>query len=167
MIKRGLPPIIDDRARILILGSLPGEQSLKLNRYYGNERNDFWRVLSAVYAVTVPSEYEQRVEFLKVKRVALWDVLKSAEREGSLDSAIRSPVPNNVASVLQAYPSLEKIGLNGTKAGALYRRHVVPQLKSRAEPLVTEVLPSTSPMKGRNVLSFDEKAARWKVFLTR
>ncbi len=100
VLKQSFPPFVDSRARILILGTLPGEESLRLQRYYGNPRNLFWRVLADVFAEPYVIEYEQQKAMLRRNRIALWDVLHSAERIGSLDSAIKNPVPNDIAKLL-------------------------------------------------------------------
>ncbi len=92
LMKEGLGPVVNDCSRILILGSLPGNVSLKERKYYANPRNHFWQILSCIYDESVGVEYETRLAFLRKHEIALWDVLKAAERRGSLDSGIRSPV---------------------------------------------------------------------------
>jgi hypoxanthine-DNA glycosylase len=165
VLKQGLTPIVDSRARILILGTLPGEESLRLQRYYGNPRNLFWRVLADVFAEPHVVEYEQQKTLLGRNRVALWDVLRSAERIGSLDSAIRNPVPNDIAELLVDHPRIRTIAFNGLRAEALFRQFIASTLTIPSEKLRLEALPSTSPTPSRKPVSYQEKVARWSAFL--
>ena len=99
--------------------------------------------------------------------LALWDVLKGAHREGSLDSAIRDGIANDFETLFHHYPGISAIGFNGTKAEQLFRRHVIrEQGFALPQSVRTEVLPSTSPVPGRNILSLEGKVARWRRFLT-
>ena len=141
MLKQSFAPFVDTRARILILGTLPGEQSLRLQRYYGNPRNLFWRVLADVFAEPHVVEYEQQKALLKRNRIALWDVLHSAERIGSLDSAIRNPVPNDIAKLLVDYPRLRTIAFNGLRAQSLFRQFIAATLTIPARQ-ATSVCPA-------------------------
>ena len=88
--KFSFPPIIGANARLLILGTLPGEESLRLRQYYGHPRNHFWPLIAAIFDKSLPAAYAERERLLKRNRSALWDVLESAERVGSLNSAIRN-----------------------------------------------------------------------------
>jgi TDG/mug DNA glycosylase family protein len=152
-------------SRILILGSLPSDESLRLGQYYANPRNHFWRLLSEVYGETPGDSYDQRLEFLRKKNLALWDVIGSAVRRGSLDSSIKDAAPNDLARFLDSYPHLRTIGLNGRKAGTLFKGSVIPTLERAGIQVETTQLPSTSPIPGRNVPSFAEKVATWTEFL--
>jgi hypoxanthine-DNA glycosylase len=98
--KVGLPPIIGERSRILILGTLPGNESLRREQYYANSSNQLWKLLVAVYGEAIGEDYSQRVEFLHRRRLALWDVLRSAERAGSSDRRIKNPVANDFSDLL-------------------------------------------------------------------
>ncbi len=166
MIKDGLNPVVDGNSRILILGTIPGDESLKTERYYSHAKNDFWVILSKIYVQPIGSDYKERLEFLRRKGLALWDVLRQAERPGSLDSAIRNLEPNHFGALFEKYPELRTIAFNGTKAQKLYHRHVASQPRIPRDLLRTAVLPSTSPTPGRHVLPFEEKVAQWKAFLT-
>jgi hypoxanthine-DNA glycosylase len=166
-LKIGLPPIINEDSRILILGTMPGDDSLRLKQYYANINNQFWKILSKVYEEVVEAEYPQRLEFLHRRGLALWDVLRCAERAGSLDSAIKNEVINDFAGLLRIHTSLKAIVFNGGKAQTLFLRYV-----ERSQPTVASaslrkiVLPSTSPTPGKNVLSFEEKVVRWASLTT-
>ncbi len=100
--KFSFPPIVGANARMLILGTLPGEESLRLQQYYGHPRNHFWPLIAAIFDESLPATYAERDRLLKRNRFALWDVLESAERVGSLDSAIRNPTANEFAKFFAA-----------------------------------------------------------------
>ena len=164
VMKQGFAPIIDENSRVLILGSLPGDESIRQQRYYAHPNNQFWKILSTVYGQQINARYECRVEFLRRNGLALWDVLRSAERAGSLDSAIRGEVANDFSSLFENYRELRRVAFNGGQAQTLLGRYIARQLPNLAKSLDMDVLPSTS---GRHVLSFEEKVARWTMFLQR
>jgi TDG/mug DNA glycosylase family protein len=157
--KRGLPAIVDPRARILIIGTLPGEESLRRQEYYGHPRNHFWPLIAALAGAEPPAAYADRVSLLKRCGFALWDVLLSAERIGSLDSAIRNARPNRFAPLFRDYPDIATIAFNGQKAHALFRQHVAHDRSTAKRDLRLLVLPSTSPTYVR---PFEEKLAAWR-----
>ena len=124
MKKEGLKPLIGTNPRILILGSLPGDESLRKQEYYGNPRNLFWDVMSGVLGEKAPVQYSEKVEFLKSHGIALWDVLHAAEREGSLDANIKNEEFNDIAGLLAVNPSIEVIATNGGKAEKSFRKYL-------------------------------------------
>jgi hypoxanthine-DNA glycosylase len=138
----GFPPVVDDRARILILGSFPSAQSLVAGQYYANPRNAFWPITSELFGFDANAPYESRLAALRARRVALWDVLHSCRRAGSADSAIdpKSLVVNDFAELSANYPSITRVFFNGAKAAEVYRRLAQPD-----ERLDFQRLPSTSP----------------------
>lgn len=145
----GFPPIERPDAKILILGSMPSIASLSLQQYYGHPRNAFWPIMSRLLGGTIAT-YEDKRELLLSHRIALWDVVQACEREGSLDSAITSPVPNDIAGFLDLHPELGLVCFNGKTASAFYRRYV-----GLYPPSVRFVeLPSTSPA---NTMPFERK----------
>ncbi|HEX9954520.1 MAG TPA: DNA-deoxyinosine glycosylase [Allosphingosinicella sp.] len=153
-VKRSFPPVADARARLLVLGSLPGEESLAQARYYAHPRNQFWRLLGAVIERDLESlPYDRRLDALLEARVALWDTVGAARRRGSLDGDIRDVEANSVAHLAGTLPELRAVGFNGGKAGAIG----MPQLAGRAE-LTLLPLPSTSPAF---TLPFAAKLERW------
>jgi TDG/mug DNA glycosylase family protein len=163
--KHGLGPVVDQGSRVLILGTLPGDESLRLERYYSNPRNEFWRLLTGVFASPTGETYEQRLKFLSDHGIALWDVLWSAERRGSSDAAIMNPEPNDFAQLFSEYHDLRRVAFNGGKAELLWRRYIAPRPDVPHGSLATGTLPSSSGSPGQNVLPFEEKAVRWKQFL--
>lgn len=124
MKKEGLKPLIGTNPRILILGSLPGDESLRKQEYYGNPRNLFWDVMSDVLGEKAPVQYSEKVKFLKSHGIALWDVLHAAEREGSLDANIKNEAFNDIAGLLAANPSIKVIATNGGKAEKSFRKYL-------------------------------------------
>ena len=124
MKKLGLEPVIGANPRILILGSLPGDESIRRQEYYGNPRNLFWNVMNGVLEEKPPITYAKKVEYLKRHGIALWDVLHAAEREGSLDANIKNEEFNDIAGLLAANPSIEVIATNGGKAEKSFRKYL-------------------------------------------
>jgi len=157
----GFPPVADSRARVLVLGSLPGRRSLDAREYYAQPHNAFWRIMGRLFGAEPSLPYEQRLERLRAARVALWDVLAAGEREGSLDASIvpASVVVNDFVSFFAGHPDIDLVCFNGRTAAELYRRRVVPQLEPEPAGLTTRLLPSTSPAHAS--LRFEQKLARW------
>ena len=127
---RSFAPIADARARVLILGSMPGEASLAAAQYYAHAQNLFWRIFGEITGAGPASPYAARARALKVHGIALWDVLETCAREGSLDSAIddATACANDFVSFYRAHPGITQVFFNGAKAEASYRKHVLPTL---------------------------------------
>ena len=159
--KTGFGPIIDTNSKVLILGSLPGNRSLELTQYYAYPTNHFWKIITEIFNVTCLADYEARIAFIKNKRIALWDVLYRAQRNGSLDTAIRNEVPNDFSSLFDVYKEIRAVGLNGRKAEHSFKNHVIPELKQFDRTIVG--LPSTS---AANTMRFDNKLQFWRAFFT-
>lgn len=138
----GFPPVVDDHARVLILGSFPSAQSLSVGQYYANPRNAFWPIVSELFGIGANVSYDSRLAALRSHGVALWDVLHQCHRVGSADSAIgpKTLVVNNFVSFFADYPTIARVYFNGAKAADLYRRLVHP-----IERIHYQRLPSTSP----------------------
>lgn len=152
-------PIARRDAKVLILGSVPGVQSLKTLEYYAHPRNAFWEIMAALCGAARGLPYAERLERLQKAGIAVWDVLHSAEREGSLDSAIQHAIPNDVAGLLKACPAVELIALNGSYASATFKRYARATLEPQANLRVV-TLPSTSPANAR--VSVQHKIAVWR-----
>lgn len=149
------PFIAGENAQILILGTMPGVQSLQKQQYYAHPQNNFWKLLFAMFGVPFSVEYQARKKLLLDHRIALWDVLQACVRPGSLDSAITQEIPNDFDSFLSAHPKITHIFFNGQKAAHFFRRHV--KVKGNYT-LVT--LPSTSPANAGK--TFEVKLREWK-----
>lgn len=139
------PPIATPGARLLILGSMPGLASLRAQRYYAHAHNQFWPIMASLLGFDVLSPYEDRCARLAAAGIAVWDVLQSCERPGSLDADIdaASATPNDFARFLAAQPQIRHIFFNGGAAETLFRRHVLPTLPFAG--IQYRRLPSTSP----------------------
>ena len=159
--KEGFPPIADERATVLILGTMPGEESLKKKEYYGNPRNTFWKIMARLFEFEHAAIYEERTKILKNNKIALWDVMQACERQGSLDSAIidSSIAENDFVSFYSSHLNIRHVFFNGIKAEKEYRKRVLPRLSAEAKGIKYSRLPSTSPAMAR--LSFDEKLLEW------
>ena len=157
----GFPPIARPDARILILGSLPGERSIAAQQYYAHPQNAFWRIMRELFGIE--GDYRSRCEQLTRRRVALWDVLHSSVRPGSLDSAIRldSAVTNDFAAFFVEHPHLRLIAFNGRKAEQLFARNVGEAVPETQVPRIG--LPSTSPAYA--AMPFSGKLAAWRAAL--
>jgi hypoxanthine-DNA glycosylase len=152
-VKRSFAPVVDLATRVLVLGSLPGEESLAKSQYYGNPRNHFWRLIGAVIGEPLePLPYEARLERLLGAHVGLWDTIGSATRRGSLDGNIRAIEANRLAELVETLPELRAIGFNGGRSASLGMR----QLADRTLALVP--LPSSSPAY---TLAFETKREAW------
>jgi double-stranded uracil-DNA glycosylase len=159
----GFPPVSDGRARVLILGSLPGQRSLQLRQYYGQPRNAFWEIMGRLFNAGPELPYAERTRRLVDSSVALWDVCAAAHRPGSLDSSISraSVVTNAFADFLGAHRRIGLICFNGSTAAALYSSSVLPDLPEAFRGIPVAALPSTSPAHAS--MSFEQKLSRWSV----
>ncbi len=162
LIKYSFPPFVPEGSRLMILGTLPGEESLRLRQYYGHPRNDFWPLVAALSGKTVPAIYEERVALLVHNRWALWDVLKGAERIGSSDAAIRNPIANAFDKFFAANPAIDTIAFNGQKARDLFRRFVLKPGVVSTDRFSAIDLPSSSPLY---TIPFEEKLLLWRARL--
>ena len=153
--KRCFEPVVDRRTRLLILGSLPGEQSLLKAEYYGNKQNKFWSLMSAVIGLElVPLAYPARLQTLREHGVGLWDVVAEAQRAGSLDSRIREQRENDLTGLLQQFPQIRTVAFNGGTAA----RFGLKKLAHHASAYRIELLPSSSPAY---TAPYAEKLQRW------
>ena len=159
----GFPPLARADAAVLVLGSLPGQESLRRGEYYAQARNAFWPIMGALLGAGPELPYAGRRERLRGARIAVWDVCASAFRAGSLDSAIvrDSIVVNDFGAFFAAHPALELVCFNGAKAEELFTRRVLPELAGRGALLARRRLPSTSPAHA--ACSFADKLAAWRI----
>ncbi len=157
---RSFEPIIDNNSKIIIIGTMPGVKSLEKQEYYGHERNSFWRIICSLFGHTTISEYSEKKAFLLEHHIALWDVLKACEREGSLDSNIKNPIPNDFEALFQKYPQIKAIYFNGDPAQKLFNKLVIKKIGGLDIPQYR--LPSTSPA---NAIPFEQKLKHWRLVL--
>lgn len=158
----GFPPIADPRARVLVLGSLPGVKSLEMREYYAQPFNAFWRIMGELVGAGAALEYPARLVRLRAHGIAVWDVLAAGERDGSLDSAIvrASMVVNDFGAFFAHHPQLRLICFNGNTAAGLFTRKVLPRLAPDWAAIERRALPSTSPAYAS--MRFEQKLARWR-----
>jgi len=159
---RGLPPLVDERTRLLVLGSFPGGVSLQKQQYYAHAQNQFWKILHAIWPAGAPAgrlqSYQDRANWLLAHGVGLWDVYGACERQGSLDTAIRNAEVNDFTGLARRLPSLQAIAHNGGESFR-HARH------TQALGLPVYRLPSTSPANAS--WSFDRKLAAWREVVQR
>jgi hypoxanthine-DNA glycosylase len=154
----GLPPLVGPSTQLLILGSFPGARSLAAQEYYGHPQNQFWKILQAIWPASphenCAASYEYRSAWLLERGLGLWDVYASCEREGSLDSAIRNPVVNDIAAL--QLPQLRALAHNGGESFK-HARHTCTL------GLPVYKLPSTSPANAS--WSFARKLEAWRAVM--
>ncbi len=158
-LKQSFPPIADENSRILILGTMPGERSLKLNEYYAHKRNQFWQLVFNLFQRPLTDDYAAKRNLLLEKGVALWDVLLHCEGKGAADSAIKNEVPNDFSSFYAKHPGIKQVFFSSGKAQAFYRKYI-----TGFSDLSYDKLPSPSPMNTWK--TFEEKLAEWQKILT-
>ncbi len=155
----GLAPVIASGARLVILGSFPGEASLCAQQYYGHPRNHFWPLVGALWGVDLLAmAYAQRLSVLRERGLGLWDVYASCQRQGSLDQAIREAQFNDLASLLRLAPGLRLVAHNGGESA-----RAMKQVQALGLPVLR--LPSSSPANAS--WSFNDKLAAWRIAFER
>lgn len=130
MLVHGFDPIVSKSSTQLILGTLPGRTSLLRNQYYADPKNSFWFIVHRLFGVEESAPYDLRVLGLLKHGIAVWDVLRQAERDGSSDSEIKpgTEVPNEFGAFFDNYPAINKVCFNGGHANKLFHHLVVPKL---------------------------------------
>jgi len=153
----GFPPVVDDTAGLLILGSFPSVLSLASGQYYGNPRNAFWPITGALFGFDAVAGYETRLAALQSAGVALWDVLHTCRRAGSADAKIdpKSVVANNFGQLFARYSSITRVCFNGSAAQQLFGRLV--DVEADVDYLL---LHSTSPARA---MPAGQKLQAWRV----
>jgi TDG/mug DNA glycosylase family protein len=155
---RSFLPVANADATLLILGSMPGKESLKQNQYYAHPQNAFWKIMGELVGFDPHLPYEERLDKLTAAHIALWDVLASCERESSLDTHIRNETANDFATFFAQHPHITYVFFNGAKAELSFNKFVLK--KQKLPPQTYQRLPSTSPAHAgmRNA----EKLQAWK-----
>lgn len=154
-VEHGFEPVMDERSRILILGSMPSVKSREQGFYYGHSQNRFWRVLSAVTGDDLPDSVEEKKAFLLKNRIAIWDVVKKCKITGSSDASIKDAQVNDIAGLIRN-SSIVKIYANGAAAKKLYDKKA--REKSGCEAVL---LPSSSPANA--AFSLERLIESWSV----
>jgi double-stranded uracil-DNA glycosylase len=158
----GFPAVGKNNPKLLILGTMPGETSLRAGQYYAHPRNLFWPIMGELIGARPELSYNMRLRIAARADIGLWNVLESCSRTGSLDSAIRDETVYDFMTFLRLRPRVTHIFFNGKKAGESFRRHVLPNLEKNR--FVCIDLPSTSPAHAR--LDFSAKLAAWRILST-
>lgn len=167
MLLASFEPIIALDSAVLILGSMPGAESLRRGQYYAHPRNLFWRIMGDLVGGDPAAPYDERVEQLLAAGIALWDSLQYCERPASsLDARIKAEteVPNDFATLLADHPGIRAIGFNGKKSEQVFREKAQPAIpENRLRAIAFYRLPSTSPANAG--LTYEQKIARWRVIV--
>lgn len=152
-------PVVDDQCRVLVLGSMPSVVSLERQQYYGHKQNFFWPMLFQLFGEPYSDDYAVKQQLLLRHHIALWDVLASCEREGSLDSQITNEAANDIRGLLQQYPQIQHLLFNGGKAYQSMKRNFPDLLQQMAYTR----MPSTSPAY---TMKREEKLEKWRIILS-
>ena len=152
---RSFEPIISGCSRALILGSMPGRESLRKEQYYANRRNHFWPIIFSIFNEPLTDDYGKRRGIILQNRLALWDVFSQCDRETSLDSDIRNAQLNDMEGLFASFPNIKRVFCNGRKAFDSFSRNF--DFKE------VRYLPSTSPVPGRYIKSFEQKLPVWSI----
>jgi hypoxanthine-DNA glycosylase len=156
-------PVADEHAEILILGSMPGDASLTAGQYYAHKQNAFWRIMAELLCFDPAIPYAAKTQALRSARIALWDVLHSCKRSGSLDSMIEigTQIANDFSTFFRAHRNITHVYFNGTKADTCFKQLVAPKIESGIFRYTR--LPSTSPANAS--IPFERKLEAWRVIL--
>lgn len=149
-------PVEPEHARVLILGTMPSVRSLEKAQYYGHPRNQFWPLIFALWGLPSPEQYDERISFIKEKHIALWDVLESCQRQGSMDANIKAPKPNDIPALLKRQPEIRTLCFNSQNAEKLFHRLLKEKIEGNYRYIT---LPSSSPARA---MRFEQKLAQWR-----
>lgn len=152
-----LNPIIDDCSRVLILGTMPGNESLRKQEYYANPTNQFWRIIYSIFGSAPRQTYKEKILFLHKNRIALWDVIKQCYRAESSDKKISGVIVHDFASLFKKYPNIQCVFFNGDEACKIYKKRV---RFAPTPPVVFKILASTSSANTHKTLA--AKIEEWR-----
>jgi hypoxanthine-DNA glycosylase len=160
MKKEGFTPLVDENTKVLILGTMPGDRSIRTGEYYANPTNQFWKIMFRIFnsGATIFS-YNDKTELLLKNRIGLWDVLYRANRTGSLDSNIHGEELNNFEQFFKDFPKIEAIIFNGQKPAAYFK-----EIKMIPTDIKYHILPSTSSANTNS--TFERKLQGWQEVIT-
>ena len=161
MKKESFPPLIDAKTKILVLGTMPGDKSIRTGEYYANPTNQFWKLIFHVFNSGIAVyNYEEKTKLLLNQHVGLWDVLSKAHRAGSLDSNIIDEEFNDFQQLFKTYPNIKMLIFNGQKPAEYFK---IDNILHKDKEYY--VLPSTS--SANTTKTFDMKLKEWKAALMR
>lgn len=156
MKKEGFPPLIDNNTEIIVLGTMPGDKSIRTGEYYANPTNQFWKLIFHIFNSGIPVfNYEEKSKLLLKNKIGLWDVLSKAHRYGSLDSNIQNEEINDFEQLFKDYPNIKVLIFNGQKPAEYYFRSRNNVFKEKQY----HILPSTS--SANTTKTFDVKLKEW------
>ena len=158
--KIAFPPIVNNDSQILILGTMPGDRSLQLQQYYGHAGNHFWKILFTLFNMPFTKDYEVRRQLLIDHGIALWDVLRACECEGSSDNNIKNEVPNDFQSFYSTYPAIKHVFFASKKAEAFYDKYVGKDPGKEYKTL-------PSPSSANTWSTLEQKVEVWKQIKTK
>ena len=158
-VKHGLEPWADEHSEILILGSMPGDESLKQQSYYCSSRNQFWKIMNEIFGEKDKTKSDK--EYILDHHLALWDCLESCERDGSLDENIKNGEANDLPGFLKAHPAIKTIVFNGERSEKDFYA-AFPELRGK---YTFHRLISTSGLA--TTKNFKEKVAEWRRALSK
>jgi len=147
-------PIVNLQSKVLILGTMPGKESLRTKSYYAHPQNAFWKIVFNILDLPLSDDYQTRRNVLLQHNIALWDVLKACERRSSLDNDIRMEEPNDIQTFLSFHPNISCIFFNGKDSARYFGKYF-----SNIH-LPNRVLPSTSPA---HAIKWEQKLAAWQI----
>jgi len=146
-------PLLFSDTKILILGSFPSQKSFEEGFYYAHPQNQFWKILSAITAYPIHNR-DQKIWLLKEAKIGLWDTISSCYQENSLDRSIYDEEVNDIATLVQSYPSIEKIACSDKKSYELFKMHF--------DYLGFEPIYLPSPSAAHAAMKIEQKIAIYK-----
>ncbi|WP_456480415.1 DNA-deoxyinosine glycosylase [Nautilia sp.] len=156
-------PIIFPNSELLILGTFPSIKSFENEFYYSHPRNQFWDILSILFNDKKPLNKEEKINFLKKHKIALWDAVCECIRKkgNSRDDNLEIIKPCDIENLLKKYPNIKKVAVTSKTGEKVIRKHFKnSQFSILNSPLY---LPSPSPLNAR--LTLHQKAEIWKKLL--
>ena len=155
MLQHPIPPLYNEKSKVLILGSFPSVKSREQMFFYGHPQNRFWKVISEVMGVKTPITVEEKMKFLYMEHIALWDVIACCDISGSSDSSIKNVVANDLTEILKK-AKIGQIFVNGKAAERYYNEYIRDKIGREAI-----CLPSTSPANA--AWSIDRLVTAWSI----
>ncbi len=152
-------PVEDSNCKILVLGTMPGEESLRRQEYYGYKHNAFWSIMGKYLGFNIELPYEQRCAEIRKAGIGLWDTLAKCERKGSLDTNIKNVQANDIKDFIDGHFQLKCILFNGGNAELYFKKYILKSTNDSLKDIELLKMPSTSPTNAR--MNFDSKYKVW------